>query len=149
MTKNIFILAFTFVFTLNLFAKPGMNKTVRGTKTTAVTAIPLVQMKANVKTPKDTIHVMGHSHMDMCWLWGYEETMQMCQDNLRQTVAFMDEIPDFRMSQSQAVVFDFVKKADPPLFEKVKKYVKEGRLELLGGKWTEGDENLSSGEAIA
>jgi alpha-mannosidase len=149
MTKNIIILVFTFVFTLNLFGKPGLSKTVHGIKTSAVSTIPLVLMKADEKIPKDTIHVMGHSHMDMCWLWGYEETMQMCQDNLRQTVAFMDEIPDFRMSQSQAVVFDFVKKADPPLFEKVKKYVKEGRLELLGGKWTEGDENLSSGEAIA
>lgn len=99
--------------------------------------------------PKDTIHVMGHAHMDMCWLWGYEETMQMCQDNLRQTMAFMREIPDFCMSQSQAAVYEFVRKADPPLFEQIRERVREGRLELLGGKWTEGDENLASGEAIA
>lgn len=98
---------------------------------------------------KDTIHVIGHAHMDMNWLWTYSETMQMCNDNLRQVVSFMDEFPDYTMLQSQASVYNFVEMVDPPLFEQVKKYVKEGRLELAGGMWTEGDMNMSSGEAIA
>jgi len=102
----------------------------------------------DAKPLKDTIHVIGHAHMDMNWLWTYSETMNMCNDNLRQTVAFMDEFPDFTMLQSQASVYSFVEKVDPPLFELVKKYVKAGRLELAGGMWTEGDMNLSSGEAI-
>jgi alpha-mannosidase len=86
--------------------------------------------------------------MDMNWLWTYSETMQMCNDNLRQVVAFMEEYPDFTMLQSQAAVYNFVEMVDPPLFEKVKKYIREGRLELAGGMWTEGDMNMSSGEAI-
>ena len=104
--------------------------------------------KKNVGQPKDAIHVVGHAHMDMNWLWTYSETMKMCNDNLRQAVAFMQEYPDYTMIQSQASVFKFVEIVDPPLFEKVKKYVREGRLELGGGMWTEGDTNLSSGEAI-
>src|SRR4030042_4340026 len=96
----------------------------------------------------DTIHVVGHAHMDMNWLWTYSETMQMCNDNLRQAVAFMDEFPDYTMLQSQASVYNFVEMVDPPLLAQVKKYVKEGRLELAGGMWTEGDMNLHSGEAI-
>jgi len=98
---------------------------------------------------KDSIHVVGHAHMDMNWLWTYSETMQMCNDNLRQVVAFMDEFPDYTMLQSQASVYNFVEMVDPPLFDKVKKYVKAGRLELAGGMWTEGDMNMSSGEAIS
>jgi alpha-mannosidase len=105
--------------------------------------------RRKVITPRDTIHVIGHAHMDMNWLWTYSETMQMCNDNLRQVVAFMDEFPDFTMLQSQAAVYNFVEMVDPPLFERVRKYVKEGRLELGGGMWTEGDMNLSTGEAIA
>ena len=96
----------------------------------------------------DTIHVIGHAHMDMNWLWTYSETMQMANDNLRQTVAFMNEFPDFTMLQSQASVYNFVEMVDPPLLEQVKKYITAGRLELAGGMWTEGDMNLSSGEAI-
>ena len=60
----------------------------------------------------------------------------------------MDEFPDFTMLQSQASVYSFVEKVDPPLFELVKKYVKAGRIELAGEMWTEGDMNMSSGEAI-
>jgi alpha-mannosidase len=107
------------------------------------------QKKSKSKPVADTIHVVGHAHMDMNWLWTYSETMQMSNDNLRQVVAFMDEFPDFTMSQSQAAIFNFVEMVDPPLLEQVKKYVKAGRLELTGGMWTEGDLNLSSGEAIA
>ncbi|MCX6220071.1 MAG: glycosyl hydrolase-related protein [Bacteroidia bacterium] len=98
---------------------------------------------------KDTIQVVGHAHMDMNWLWTYSETMQMCNDNLRQVVAFMKEFPDYTMVQSQAAVYNFVEMVDPPLLEQIRKYVKEGRLEPVGGMWTEGDMNLSSGEAIS
>ena len=98
--------------------------------------------------PEDTIHIVGHAHMDMSWLWDYYETMKMCNDNLRQTVAFMKEYPDFTMVQSQASVYNFVKKVDPLLFKGVQKYVKQGRLEPVGGMWTEGDTNLSGGEAL-
>jgi alpha-mannosidase len=97
----------------------------------------------------DTIQVVGHAHMDMNWLWTYSETMQMANDNLRQVIAFMEEFPDYTMLQSQAAVYNFVEMVDPPLLEKVKKYIKEGRLELAGGMWTEGDMNMSSGEAIS
>jgi alpha-mannosidase len=116
---------------------------------------PFLSLSGQIKKPKgkdkaitDTIHVVGHAHMDMNWLWTYSETMQMCNDNLRQVVAFMDEYPDFTMLQSQAAVYNFVEKVDPPLFEQIKKYVNAGRLEPAGGMWTEGDMNLSSGEAI-
>jgi len=105
--------------------------------------------QAKAKAPKDTIQVVGHAHMDMNWLWTYSETMKMANDNLRQTVAFMDEFSDFTMLQSQTAVYNFVEKVDPPLFDLVKKYVNAGRLELAGGMWTEGDMNLSSGEAIS
>ncbi|MDR3260824.1 MAG: hypothetical protein LBT78_03210, partial [Tannerella sp.] len=104
--------------------------------------------QAAKKARQDTIHVIGHAHRDMNWLWTTSETMKMSQDNLRQAVAFMDEYPDYTMIQSQATIYNFVEKADPQLFELVGKYVRQGRLEPVGGMWTEGDTNLSSGEAI-
>ena len=113
-----------------------------------ITTVNASAQQGSAVSDKDTIHVIGHAHMDMNWLWTYYETMKMCNDNLRQTVAFMDEFPDFTMIQSQAAVYRFVETIDPPLFERVKEYVKEGRLELAGGMWTEGDTNLSSGEGL-
>ncbi|MBZ4675413.1 MAG: Alpha-mannosidase [Anaerophaga sp.] len=110
---------------------------------------PVTVTKKSEKVREDTIHVIGHAHMDMNWLWTYFETMKMCNDNLRQAVAFMDEFPDYTMIQSQAAVYKFVERVDPPLFKRIQEDVKAGRLELGGGMWTEGDTNLSSGEALA
>jgi alpha-mannosidase len=86
--------------------------------------------------------------MDMNWLWPYNESVKMFQDNFRQVVAFMEQFPDYRMLQSQATIFNHIEQIDPPLFIKVKKYVAEGRFELAGGMWTEGDCNLTGGEAL-
>jgi alpha-mannosidase len=129
MGKKLFVLIFSVLVVSSLSSSSGQKK--------------------KVSLSADTIHVIGHAHMDMNWLWTYSETMQMCNDNLRQVVAFMKEFPDYTMIQSQAAVYNFVEMVDPPLFELVKHYVKEGRLELAGGMWTEGDMNLSTGEAIA
>lgn len=96
----------------------------------------------------DSIYVVGHAHMDMNWLWPYNESVKMFHDNFRQVIAFMEQFPDYRMLQSQATIYQHIEQMDPPLFEKVKKYVAEGRFELAGGMWTESDCNLTGGEAL-
>ncbi len=96
----------------------------------------------------DTIHITGHAHMDMNWLWTYNESQVMFQDNIRQAVSFMERFGDFTMLQSQAAIYQYIEKTDPELFAKVRKYVKEGRFEPVGGMWTEGDLNLTGGEAL-
>jgi alpha-mannosidase len=106
-------------------------------------------IKKDKKVRGDTIHVIGHAHMDMDWLWTYAETSKMANDNLRQAVTFMKEYSDFTMLQSQAAVYNFVERTDPRLFAEIKKFVAEGRLEPVGGMWVEGDQNISSGEALS
>ena len=97
----------------------------------------------------DTAYLVGHAHIDMNWLWTWRETVQSCQDTFRQAVAFMREFPDFRFSQSQPSCYQAVEATDPELFRLITEMVREGRWEILGGMLTEGDTNLSSGEALA
>ena len=117
--------------------------TVAGQKNTQ---LPAVQKNADVAG--DTLHLVGHAHMDMNWLWTLSETQKMANDNLRQAVAFMKEYPDYHLLQSEAAVYRFVEEQDPVLFEQVKKYVREGRLEPVGGMWVESDQMMPSGEAL-
>ncbi len=105
-------------------------------------------VKKNADVAGDTLHVVGHAHMDMNWLWTLSETRKMVNDNLRQAVAFMKEYPDYCLLQSQAAVYKFVEDQDPLLFKEVKKYVREGRLEPVGGMWVESDQMMPSGEAL-
>ena len=37
----------------------------------------------------------------------------------------------------------------PPLFERVKEKIKEGKFHPVGGSWVENDSNMPSGEALA
>ena len=127
-----------------------MNKKIFTFTIVAILCTPLVaqSVQKNADVARDTLHLVGHSHMDMNWLWTLSETQKMAHDNLRQAVAFMKEYPDYCLLQSEAAVYKFVEEQDPILFNEVKKYVKEGRFEPVGGMWVESDQMMPSGEAL-
>ncbi|UCG17104.1 MAG: alpha-mannosidase [Phycisphaerales bacterium] len=97
----------------------------------------------------ESVVLVGHAHIDMNWLWTFDETVQCSHDTFRQVLAFFDEFPDFHFSQSQPSVYEMIEQFDPPMFERIRRRVAEGRWELLGGFLTEGDTNLASGEGLA
>lgn len=132
-------------------ARSGLGRIAANRLSEVKPILAKIQETIIAKAPNlrgDSIYVVGHAHMDMNWLWPYNESVKMFHDNFRQVIAFMEQFPDYRMLQSQATIYQHIEQMDPPLFEKVKKYVAEGRFELAGGMWTEGDCNLTGGEAL-
>ena len=95
-----------------------------------------------------TVHLIGHAHIDMNWLWLWPETVDVCRNTFRTVTSLLAEYPEFRFSQSQASTYLAVEEADPALFAKIKEWVKTGRWEITGGTWVEGDMNMASGESI-
>jgi alpha-mannosidase len=96
-----------------------------------------------------TTHLIGHAHIDMNWLWVWAETEEVILRDARTIVSLMERFPFFKFSQSQAVVYDVIRKRDPELFERVKKFVAAGQWEVSASMWVEGDENMASGESLA
>lgn len=95
-----------------------------------------------------TLHMVSHAHIDMNWMWGYQETVNITLDTFRTMLRLMEEYPDFTFSQSQASTYEICEKHDPELFDAIVKRVKEGRWEVSASTWTEGDKNLPSGESL-
>jgi len=95
-----------------------------------------------------TLHLIGHAHIDMNWLWLWPETVEVCQNTFTSMTNIMSENPDFTFSQSQPSTYVAVQETKPELFAKMRKYIKEGRWEITGGTWVEGDMNMASGESI-
>ncbi|MBQ6713935.1 MAG: alpha-mannosidase, partial [Clostridia bacterium] len=95
------------------------------------------------------VHTVSHAHIDMNWMWAYQETVNVTLDTFRTMIRLMEEYPDFTFSQSQASTYEICEKYDPELFEAIKQRVKEGRWEITASTWTEADKNLSSGESLA
>lgn len=95
-----------------------------------------------------TNHLIGHAHIDMNWLWVWDETVAVCQRDFDTMTRLMEKYPFFKFSQSQGSVYKAVQKTRPDLFKRIKKYVNSGQWEITAAMWVEGDENMASNEAL-
>lgn len=92
----------------------------------------------------------AHAHLDMNWMWRYDETVAITLSTFETMLRIMDEYPDVCFSQSQASVYEIVEKyGTEEMLEKIRRYVCEGRWEVTASTWVEGDKNMPSGEAMA
>ncbi|RAP74641.1 alpha-mannosidase [Paenibacillus montanisoli] len=94
------------------------------------------------------MHMVGQSHIDIAWLWPVRETVRKASRTFSTMTSLIEEYPDFIYTQSQPLLYAFVKEHDPALYEKVKQAVADGRWELVGGMWVEPDLNIPSGESL-
>ncbi len=91
---------------------------------------------------------IGHTHIDVAWWWTVAQTRQKVCRSFATVLKLMDEYPDYKFMSSQPVLYYFLKKRYPSLYEKIKKRIKEKRWEPEGGMWVEADCNLTSGESL-
>lgn len=90
----------------------------------------------------------GHSHIDVAWLWTVKESERKAVRTFANTLELMDEYPEYKFAQSQAVLYDMVKKYAPDIFSRIKEKVKSGQWEIMGNAWVEADTNIASGESL-
>ncbi len=98
---------------------------------------------------KVRVHVVGHSHIDMNWLWTWPDTQNVILRDIRSVIALMDEFPELTFSHSQAATYEVVRQQEPELFARVLARIQESRWEPMSTAWVEGDVNMASGEALA
>ena len=91
----------------------------------------------------------GHAHIDMNWMWSWQETVATALDTFRTMLAIMDEYPQFHFSQSQASVYRIVEEFDPEMMAAIRARIAEGRWEVTASSWVEQDKNMPSTESMA
>ncbi|KAL6305038.1 glycosyl hydrolases family 38 N-terminal domain-containing protein [Sparassis latifolia] len=99
--------------------------------------------------PAATIWGIGHCHIDTAWLWPYRVTQQKVARSWSTQVDLMERYPEHRFTCSQAQQYKWLEQLYPPLFERVKEKILEGKFHTVGGSWVENDSNMPSGEALA
>lgn len=90
----------------------------------------------------------SHAHIDMNWMWSFNETVAIVLATFRSVLNVMDQYPEFCFSQSQGAVYKIVEEYDPELMEEIKKRIAEGRWEVTATAWVETDKNMPSGESL-
>jgi alpha-mannosidase len=103
----------------------------------------------SVEAKRFTILCAAHAHIDMNWMWRWDETVSITLDTFRTMLDLMNEYPDFKFSQSQASVYQIVENYDSDMLQEIRKRVKEGRWEVTASTWVEADKNLPNGESHA
>ena len=91
----------------------------------------------------------SHAHIDMNWMWRWDETVAITLDTFRTMLDLMQEYPTFTFSQSQASVYQIVEQHDPDMLDEIRQRVQEGRWEVAAATWVEADKNLPNGESHA
>lgn len=95
-----------------------------------------------------TVVGIGHTHIDIAWLWRYRFTREKAVHSFAIVLYLMDKYPEYKFMSSQAILYEIVKEDAPLLYEKIKQRVKEGRWEVEGAMYLEADCNLTSGESL-
>lgn len=91
---------------------------------------------------------VGHAHIDTAWLWPLRETVRKCVRTFTSAVQMMDTDPTYVFTCSQAQQYDWVRRHEPALFERIRHHVAGGQFVPVGGQWVESDMNLPSGESL-
>lgn len=113
----------------------------------------LTQIKAfiaahpNQKIPY-TITAVGHTHIDVAWLWRLKHTREKITRSFSTVLELMKEYPDYIFFQSTPQDYAFLEKDHPELFARIKQRIAEDRWEANGGTWLEPDTNIPSGESL-
>ena len=100
------------------------------------------------KEGKPVVNCIGHTHIDVEWLWTRAQTREKIQRSFATAAALMENYPEYKFILSQPELYRYLKEDAPEQFEKLKKLVKEGRWEPEGAMYLEADCNLSSGESL-
>ncbi len=95
-----------------------------------------------------TLLLAGHAHLDMNWMWGWDETVATTVATFRTMLNLMEEYPDFCFSQSQASVYKIVEDYAPELKAHIQRRIREGRWEVTASAWVETDKNMPCAESL-
>jgi alpha-mannosidase len=100
------------------------------------------------RTHHVTVHCIGHTHIDVAWLWRLKHTREKAARSFSTVLRLMERYPEYVFLQTQPQLYSYIKNDYPELYEQIQNRVREGRWEAAGGMWLEADCNLPSGESL-
>ena len=107
----------------------------------------LLPLSADAKKYK--IRCVAHAHIDMNWMWGFQETVTVTIDTFRTILELMREYPEMTFAQSQASTYRIIEEYAPELLPEIRERVAEGRWEVTASAWVEADKNMTGAESLA
>lgn len=132
---------------IDFFARPGEPKWAQSIRT-AQEVVQRELYDRDRSITGVTAHCVGHTHLDLAWLWRMEDTRRKGVRTFSNQVELLERYSFYTFVCTQPALYDFVEKREPKLLDRVKDFVQQGRWEPEGAMWVEPDCNLPSGESL-
>ena len=94
------------------------------------------------------IFVVPHSHYDAVWIFDEEEYFNLNKLIIKKALELAEKNREFTFLLEQTHLLEKIKKEEPKLYEKIKKFVREGRMEIAGGEYLMPDLYLPQEETL-
>jgi len=95
------------------------------------------------------LYTVGYAHLDTQWRWDYVETInKFIKATMDDNFAFFEKYKSYVFTFSGARRYRMMKEYYPDRYEKLKKYVSQGRWFVGGSSVDECDANIPSPESI-
>ena len=102
-----------------------------------------------MENKKPEIYTAATAHLDTSWLWSLEQTIEeYLPDTLRRNFEFIEKYPEYKFNFEGSYRYELIKEYYPEEYEKLKRYVKDGRWHPCGACYENGDVNIPSPEAL-
>ncbi|MHA1339270.1 MAG: alpha-mannosidase [Promethearchaeota archaeon] len=93
-------------------------------------------------------YFIATSHIDAAWLWTAYDTKVRVWRTFDMAIKHIRKYPFYSISITSPQYYDWIKRYDKDMWELIKKYVAENKIDIFGGMWVEPDLNIPCGESL-
>ncbi len=97
---------------------------------------------------KRSINLLGHSHLDMAWLWTVSETWQVAERTFSSVLNLQKDYSELVFGHSTSCLYQWLEQNRNEQFQEIQSSIVSRTWEVLGGMWVEPDTNLVQGESL-
>ncbi|MFM8258685.1 MAG: alpha-mannosidase, partial [Vulcanococcus sp.] len=91
------------------------------------------------RRPAGGLHVLGHAHLDLAWLWPVADTWQAAIRTFESALGLLERHPQLRFAHSTPALYAWIERHRPALFARIRAAMAAGRWEPINGPWVESD----------
>lgn len=117
----------------------------------ADTKAELVRLRSEAgqaDTPAGCLHVLGHAHLDLAWLWPVADTWLAAERTFVSALDLIERFEELHFGHSTPALYAWLEQNRPALFVRLQQAVAAGRFEPICGPWVESDCVLISGASL-
>ncbi len=95
------------------------------------------------------VYTVATAHLDTVWSWDFEKTVgDYIYNTLVRNFELFEKYPTYTFSFEGSYRYELMEEYYPELFKKLKEYVNQGRWNVCGSSFENGDVNIPSPEAL-